>query len=63
MLTGGGRHKLGGHFFQPTVIAQANDQMKVAAEETFGPLAACFRFKTEQEVIERANATEFGLGR
>ena len=61
LLTGGERHQLGGNFFQPTVIADANDQMKVAAEETFGPLAACFRFKTEEEAIERANATEFGL--
>ena len=61
LLAGGERHSLGGNFFQPTVIAQANDQMKVAAEETFGPLAACFRFKTEEEAIQRANATEFGL--
>lgn len=61
LVVGGQRHKLGGNFYQPTVIADANDQMKVAAEETFGPLAACFRFKTEQEVIERANATPFGL--
>lgn len=61
LLTGGERHQLGGNFFQPTVIADANDHMKVAAEETFGPLAACFRFKTEEEAIERANATEFGL--
>lgn len=61
LLVGGERHKLGGNFFQPTVIAQANDQMKVASEETFGPLAACFRFTTEEEVIERANNTEFGL--
>jgi len=61
LLTGGERHPLGGNFFQPTVIAEANDRMKVAAEETFGPLAACFRFKTEEEAIERANATEFGL--
>ncbi len=61
LLVGGERHKLGGNFFQPTVIAQANDQMKVASEETFGPLAACFRFKTEEEAIARANNTEFGL--
>jgi succinate-semialdehyde dehydrogenase/glutarate-semialdehyde dehydrogenase len=61
LLTGGQRHQLGGNFYQPTVIAQANDQMKVASEETFGPLAACFRFKTEEEAIKRANDTEFGL--
>ncbi len=61
LMEGGERHKLGGNFFQPTVIADANDDMKVAQEETFGPLAACFRFKTEEEVIKRANDTPFGL--
>ncbi len=61
LVEGGQRHQLGGNFFQPTVIADANDKMKVAEEETFGPLAACFRFKTEEEVIRRANATPFGL--
>ena len=61
VLTGGQRHRLGGNFFQPTVIAQANDAMQLAREETFGPLAACFRFDNEEEVIKRANATEFGL--
>lgn len=61
LMEGGERHKLGGNFFQPTVIADATDDMKVAHEETFGPLAACFRFKTEEEVIQRANNTPFGL--
>ena len=61
LMEGGERHKLGGNFFQPTVIADANDDMKVAQEETFGPLAACFRFKTEEDVIKRANDTPFGL--
>ncbi|WP_413530547.1 NAD-dependent succinate-semialdehyde dehydrogenase [Rahnella inusitata] len=61
LMEGGERHKLGGNFFQPTVIADATDDMKVAHEETFGPLAACFRFKTEEEVIQRANDTPFGL--
>ena len=61
LVAGGQRHELGGNFYQPTVIADANDDMKVAADETFGPLAACFRFKTEEEVIDRANATPFGL--
>ncbi|GBU12670.1 succinate-semialdehyde dehydrogenase I [Enterobacterales bacterium] len=61
LVAGGQRHQLGGNFFQPTVIADANDNMKVAEEETFGPLAACFRFKTEEEVIQRANSTPFGL--
>ncbi len=61
LMEGGERHKLGGNFFQPTVIADATDDMKVSQEETFGPLAACFRFKTEEEVIKRANDTPFGL--
>lgn len=61
LMAGGERHKLGGNFFQPTVIIDATDDMKVAHEETFGPLAACFRFKTEEEVIKRANDTPFGL--
>lgn len=61
LMEGGERHKLGGNFFQPTVIIDATDDMKVAHEETFGPLAACFRFKTEEEVIKRANGTPFGL--
>ena len=61
LLAGGRRHQLGGNFFQPTVIADANEQMKVASEETFGPLAACFRFNTEVFVIFWANDTPFGL--
>ncbi|WP_238486033.1 NAD-dependent succinate-semialdehyde dehydrogenase [Rahnella perminowiae] len=61
LMEGGQRHKLGGNFFQPTVIIDVTDDMKVAHEETFGPLAACFRFKTEEEVIKRANDTPFGL--
>lgn len=60
-LVGGKPHVLGGNFWQPTVIINANDDMKLAREETFGPLAACFRFETEEEVIERANNTPFGL--
>ncbi|VXC39737.1 succinate-semialdehyde dehydrogenase I, NADP-dependent [Enterobacterales bacterium 8AC] len=61
LMCGGERHALGGSFFQPTVLAEANEQMQLAHEETFGPLAACFRFSDEQEAIERANATPFGL--
>lgn len=61
LIAGGGRHALGGNFWQPTVIAEANETMKLAHEETFGPVAACFRFDDEDEVIRRANATEFGL--
>lgn len=61
LVTGGARHALGGNFWQPTVIAEANETMKLSHEETFGPVAACFRFDTEEEVVRRANDTEFGL--
>ncbi|MBT6828707.1 MAG: aldehyde dehydrogenase family protein, partial [Rhodospirillaceae bacterium] len=61
VVTGGKRHELGGSFFQPTVIANVNTQMKVAREETFGPLAPLFRFKTDDEAVQLANDTEFGL--
>ncbi|GKW42662.1 NAD-dependent succinate-semialdehyde dehydrogenase [Pectobacterium carotovorum subsp. carotovorum] len=60
-LVGGKRHKLGHSFFEPTVIIDANEAMLLAQEETFGPVAPCFRFKTEEEVIQRANDTPFGL--
>ncbi len=59
VLTGGRR--LSGQFYEPTVIAGATAAMRVAREETFGPLAPVFRFRTEQEAIDAANATEFGL--
>ncbi|HEX7982951.1 MAG TPA: NADP-dependent succinate-semialdehyde dehydrogenase [Duganella sp.] len=61
LLTGGKRHALGHSFFQPTVIADISKDMIVATEETFGPLAPLFRFKTDDEVIALANDTEFGL--
>ena len=61
LLTGGKRHALGHSFFQPTVIADVGNDMLVAGEETFGPLAPLFRFKTNEEVIALANDTEFGL--
>ncbi|MHA1543663.1 MAG: NAD-dependent succinate-semialdehyde dehydrogenase [Alphaproteobacteria bacterium] len=61
VLIGGKRHELGGKFFEPTVIAEASDDMMCATEETFGPMAPVFKFKTEEEVIERANNTNFGL--
>lgn len=61
LICGGERHALGGSFFQPTVLADATEQMQLAKEETFGPLAACFRFTDEDEAIKRANATPFGL--
>ena len=59
LLTGG--HKLDGQFFQPTVIAEARADMLCAREETFGPFAPVFRFKHEQDAIDAANHTEFGL--
>jgi succinate-semialdehyde dehydrogenase/glutarate-semialdehyde dehydrogenase len=61
LLTGGTRHALGGTFFQPTVLADLAPEMLVAREETFGPVAPLFRFSTEAEAIDLANATEFGL--
>ena len=61
IVVGGSRHEAGGTFFQPTVIANAGAEMKVAHEETFGPLAPVFRFDTESEAIELANNTEYGL--
>ncbi|WP_313482117.1 NAD-dependent succinate-semialdehyde dehydrogenase [Atlantibacter hermannii] len=61
VLAGGKAHDLGGNFWQPTVLADVTDDMKLAQEETFGPLAACFRFTTEDEVIQRANDTPYGL--
>ncbi len=61
VLQGGKRHRLGGTFFEPTVLAGVTDKMKVAREETFGPVAPLFRFYTDQEAIQLANATEFGL--
>jgi succinate-semialdehyde dehydrogenase / glutarate-semialdehyde dehydrogenase len=59
VVTGG--KKLQGQFFDPTVVADATPDMLCAREETFGPLAPVFRFKTEQEAIDAANNTEFGL--
>ncbi|MDP1627660.1 MULTISPECIES: NAD-dependent succinate-semialdehyde dehydrogenase [Pseudomonadota] len=61
VLTGGKRHAKGGTFFEPTVIAGMKRDMKAAREETFGPLAPVFRFETEEEAIEMANDTPFGL--
>jgi len=61
VLCGGKPHALGGLFFEPTVLSNANSDMLLAHEETFGPLAPLFKFKTEDEVIKMANATEFGL--
>ncbi len=61
VLVGGKSHALGGLFFEPTVMTEVKPSMLVSREETFGPVAPLFRFKTEQEVIGLANNTEFGL--
>lgn len=61
VLAGGKLHALGGNFWQPTVLGDCSDNMQLAQEETFGPVAACFRFTSEEEVIQRANNTPFGL--
>ena len=61
VVTGGGRHAKGGTFFEPTVMTGATQAMDFATDEIFGPLAPVFRFETEDEVVEMANATAFGL--
>jgi succinate-semialdehyde dehydrogenase/glutarate-semialdehyde dehydrogenase len=61
LLIGGKRHALGGTFYEPTVIGDVDESMRVSREETFGPLAPIFRFETEAEVIKRANDTAVGL--
>ncbi|HTN49313.1 MAG TPA: NAD-dependent succinate-semialdehyde dehydrogenase [Burkholderiaceae bacterium] len=61
VLTGGAPHELGGTFFQPTVLADVTSEMLVSREETFGPVAPVFRFETEDEAVNLANSTEFGL--
>ncbi|MBK1634490.1 NAD-dependent succinate-semialdehyde dehydrogenase [Rhodovulum adriaticum] len=61
LLTGGTLHEAGPLFYRPTVLADVPDGAKIMAEETFGPVAAITPFETEEEVIARANATEYGL--
>ena len=61
LLAGGQRHQLGGTFYEPTVLSGVTKEMLVAKEETFGPMAPVFKFETEEEAIETANDTEFGL--
>jgi len=61
ILVGGKRHALGGRFFEPTILVDVTPAMAVAREETFGPVAPLFRFKTQDEAIALANDTEFGL--
>lgn len=61
ILLGGKRHALGGSFFEPTVLTGVTSAMRVAREETFGPVAPLFRFEREEEVLRMANDTEYGL--
>ena len=61
ILVGGQRHPLGGTFFEPTVVTGVTQEMKLATEETFGPLAPLFKFETEDDAIRLANDTIFGL--
>ncbi|WP_306535917.1 NADP-dependent succinate-semialdehyde dehydrogenase [Geobacter sp.] len=61
IIMGGKRHELGGTFFQPTILCDVTPRMLVAREETFGPVAPIFRFTTDEEAIQMANDTEFGL--
>jgi succinate-semialdehyde dehydrogenase/glutarate-semialdehyde dehydrogenase len=61
VMTGGKRHEKGGQYFYPTVLADVKTDMKITREETFGPVAPLYRFKTEQELIELANDTQYGL--
>jgi len=61
VLLGGHRHSLGGRFFEPTILTDVTPAMAVAREETFGPVAPLFRFKSEADAVALANDTEFGL--
>jgi succinate-semialdehyde dehydrogenase / glutarate-semialdehyde dehydrogenase len=61
VVTGGKKHRLGGNFYEPTVLANVPHDALIFHEETFGPVAPLFRFKTEEEAIRLANDTEFGL--
>jgi succinate-semialdehyde dehydrogenase/glutarate-semialdehyde dehydrogenase len=61
VMCGGHRHAKGGTFFEPTILADVTPQMRVASEETFGPVAPLFRFHSEEEAVRMANDTEFGL--
>ncbi|MEZ0232035.1 MAG: NAD-dependent succinate-semialdehyde dehydrogenase [Methylophilaceae bacterium] len=61
LVQGGKRHALGSTFFEPTVLADVSPDAMIFREETFGPVAPLFRFKTDDEVVELANRTEFGL--
>jgi succinate-semialdehyde dehydrogenase / glutarate-semialdehyde dehydrogenase len=61
VLIGGRRHVLGGNFFEPTILTGCHAEMRLASEESFGPLTSIFRFATEADAVELANQTKFGL--
>jgi len=61
VVIGGNRHALGGTFYEPTVLSNVSDQMRIAAEEIFGPVSAIIKFETEDEAIKMANDTDYGL--
>ncbi|MEM9207181.1 MAG: NAD-dependent succinate-semialdehyde dehydrogenase [Pseudomonadota bacterium] len=61
VMLGGNRHEKGGTFFEPTVLKNATTKMLITREETFGPVAALYKFEDEDDVIEMANATQYGL--
>ena len=61
LVLGGKRHSLGGSFFEPTILTEVSKKMMIASDETFGPVAPLFRFDNEEDVIEQANDTIFGL--
>ena len=61
VVQGGKKHSLGGHFYEPTVLSNISTDMQIMHEETFGPVAAVIKFKTEAEAIAAANDTQFGL--
>jgi succinate-semialdehyde dehydrogenase/glutarate-semialdehyde dehydrogenase len=61
VVTGGKRHALGHNFFEPTILTGVTPSMKIAKEETFGPVAPLFEFSSDDEVVRMANDTEFGL--
>lgn len=62
LLTGGKRHGSKGFFVEPTIFADVNDNMTIAKEEIFGPVMSILKFKTVDEVISRANDSQYGLG-
>src|SRR6185437_6438951 len=61
VVAGGKRHALGHNFFEPTILTNVTSSMKIAKEETFGPVAPLFKFSSDEEVVRMANDTEFGL--